>query len=247
MDQQNTAGPESRPAEAPKRRRGAQPGNNNARRKATPAAAVPPPVNVIAIKPKRTRKAKTEAAAKPETVTDATPKRKGRPPKAKPEQAPKIADPGEPITVKRKRGGQPGNTNSVGHGCGRPEAIELNDQTLNRLKLLAKIRSTQEEAAAHFDVAVSTFRLFLEKHEKAMNAWTNGHMQFNSSLRSKQIEMANAGSVPMLIWLGKQFLGQKDKHEHSTDPDAPMKHEIRVGVSPKDAAEAYAAALRAAA
>ena len=35
------------------------------------------------------------------------------------------------------------------------------------------------------------------------------------SLRRKQFEVANAGSIPMLIWLGKQQLGQADKSETS--------------------------------
>lgn len=32
-------------------------------------------------------------------------------------------------------------------------------------------------------------------------------------LAQKQIEAALAGNVTMLIWLGKQYLGQQDKHE----------------------------------
>ena len=32
-------------------------------------------------------------------------------------------------------------------------------------------------------------------------------------MRRKQFEVANNGSVPMLIWLGKQYLDQKDKQE----------------------------------
>lgn len=40
-----------------------------------------------------------------------------------------------------------------------------------------------------------------------------GHQIRNSKLRAKQIEVALNGNVPMLIWLGKQYLGQKDKQE----------------------------------
>ena len=36
-------------------------------------------------------------------------------------------------------------------------------------------------------------------------------------LRKKQFEMAMDGNVQMLIWLGKQYLGQKDKPEVVTD------------------------------
>lgn len=42
------------------------------------------------------------------------------------------------------------------------------------------------------------------------------------SLRRKQLELANRGSVPLLIWLGKQHLNQKDKHELSADDVRPF-------------------------
>lgn len=37
-------------------------------------------------------------------------------------------------------------------------------------------------------------------------------------LRDKQYEVAMGGNVPMLIWVGKNRLGQADKQEVSTDP-----------------------------
>jgi hypothetical protein len=36
-------------------------------------------------------------------------------------------------------------------------------------------------------------------------------------LKQKQIEIAMGGNVTMLIWLGKQYLGQSEKHEVSQD------------------------------
>jgi AraC-like DNA-binding protein len=38
-----------------------------------------------------------------------------------------------------------------------------------------------------------------------------------ASLRSKQFEVAMSGNVAMLIWLGKQYLGQSDKQLQKTD------------------------------
>jgi len=38
-----------------------------------------------------------------------------------------------------------------------------------------------------------------------------GRSRLNRSLRRKQAEMALNGNVTMLIWLGKQYLGQRDK------------------------------------
>lgn len=39
----------------------------------------------------------------------------------------------------------------------------------------------------------------------------------NISIRRKQFEVAMAGNVAMLIWLGKQWLGQADKIEQALD------------------------------
>ena len=41
-------------------------------------------------------------------------------------------------------------------------------------------------------------------------------------LRAKQFESAMKGNIPMGIWLGKQYLGQKDKTEYSGDADNPI-------------------------
>jgi len=37
------------------------------------------------------------------------------------------------------------------------------------------------------------------------------------SLRRKQVELAVEGNPTMRIWLGKQYMGQKDKHETSAE------------------------------
>lgn len=40
---------------------------------------------------------------------------------------------------------------------------------------------------------------------------TKGYEEMRMSLRRWQYEKAKEGSVPMLIWLGKQYLGQREK------------------------------------
>ncbi len=40
-----------------------------------------------------------------------------------------------------------------------------------------------------------------------------GRMRLAKQLRHRQIDLAMKGSVPLLIWLGKQYLGQKEKSE----------------------------------
>jgi beta-N-acetylglucosaminidase len=42
------------------------------------------------------------------------------------------------------------------------------------------------------------------------------------SLRRMQWESAEKGNTTMLVWLGKQYLGQTDKQELSGDSDKPV-------------------------
>ena len=44
-------------------------------------------------------------------------------------------------------------------------------------------------------------------------------------LARKQIEVAMSGNVAMLIWLGKQMLGQSDKNENESSIDYKIKIE----------------------
>jgi hypothetical protein len=46
---------------------------------------------------------------------------------------------------------------------------------------------------------------------RAAAPMARGRARLNVSLRRKQVEMAMSGSASMLIWLGKQLLGQRDK------------------------------------
>lgn len=58
------------------------------------------------------------------------------------------------------------------------------------------------------------------------DAWEHGRALGMLSLRRKQSEMAQEGNVTMLIWLGKQLLGQKDSTsiEHSGQVDSVNYH-----------------------
>lgn len=46
---------------------------------------------------------------------------------------------------------------------------------------------------------------------RAAAPMARGRARLNVSLRRKQVEMAMSGNASMLIWLGKQLLGQRDK------------------------------------
>lgn len=57
-----------------------------------------------------------------------------------------------------------------------------------------------------------------------------GRSRLFKALRRKQVELALAGNVTMLIWLGKQMLGQKDKHESTVREEIVTIEEIAAKV-----------------
>ena len=73
---------------------------------------------------------------------------------------------------------------------------------------LAMIFCTQEEIAAVLGISAST----LQHNKKFLQVYKNGLEFAKTSLRRKQFKLAdtNAG---MAIFLGKNYLGQRDTHE----------------------------------
>ena len=71
------------------------------------------------------------------------------------------------------------------------------------------------------NVSEATFFEFLKREPKARETWDNGQHTGKASLRRTQFRMAET-SAAMAIWLGKQYLGQKDKSELSGDASAPL-------------------------
>lgn len=79
------------------------------------------------------------------------------------------------------------------------------------LEKLASIQCTNEELANMVGVSIDTLlRRYATLIKRARD---NGR----KSLRRMQWEAAQKGNVTMLIWLGKQYLGQKDKIDFSED------------------------------
>jgi hypothetical protein len=87
--------------------------------------------------------------------------------------------------------------------AGRPRKIL--DAT--RIIKLASNGMTMREIAAFCDVSEDTLRANYSGSIK------KGHELRNASLRKRQFDLAMAGNATMLVWLGKQYLGQADKIE----------------------------------
>jgi hypothetical protein len=104
--------------------------------------------------------------------------------------------------------------------------IEIDE---DKLEKLAALGLTNAECAAILDCSPDT----LERNYKETMAWGRSHR--DASLRRKQFEIALAGNPTMLIWLGKQYLGQSDKTAITGVDGGPIVHEIRGMKAVRDA------------
>ena len=99
---------------------------------------------------------------------------------------------------------------------GRPR-IDLN---LSLVQSLARIGCTIPEIAKIVGVSEPTIK------RRARAEIEKGHDEMRMSLRRWQYEKAKEGSVPMLIWLGKQYLEQRDKADTTTREEVVTIEEI---------------------
>ena len=92
------------------------------------------------------------------------------------------------------------------------------------VRKLCAMQCTGEEIASFIDVDYDTLNATTKReHKMGFSDYFKKHSANGKiSLRRKQYEVATSGSVPMLIWLGKQYLDQKDKQEHASDPNNPL-------------------------
>lgn len=110
---------------------------------------------------------------------------------------------------------------------GRPRKI-LNDEGAEAITKLASMMCTDEEIATFLGTTVDTLKnkqnndLFQTSKEKGQNTG-------RASLRRAQFKAAERGNPSMLIWLGKQYLGQKDE-QITTLQDANITFDV-VGAS----------------
>jgi hypothetical protein len=77
---------------------------------------------------------------------------------------------------------------------------------LEKVTTFATGLMTHEEIASRLDISVDT----LTRCSGFADAYKKGFASATGSLRAKQFHLAMSGDRVMLIWLGKQYLGQKD-------------------------------------
>ena len=87
-----------------------------------------------------------------------------------------------------------------------------------QLGKLAELCCSIEEVAAYFRCSTSTIKYRLTR-EPLKSIWETGLARGRISLRRAQLQAAHNGDRTMLIWLGKQLLGQVDKVEQEVKQD----------------------------
>ena len=90
---------------------------------------------------------------------------------------------------------------------GRPKKYNLDTKQVEQL---AGFGCTDTEIASFFNISRTTLERNYEQY------MTKGRESGKIRLRQYQWSAAKKGNVAMLIWLGKQLLGQSDKQEITT-------------------------------
>lgn len=93
---------------------------------------------------------------------------------------------------------------------GRP-IKQLNEAGKEMVRKLAAVMCTEEEIASVLGVTVEVLHNRLN-HDAFLEAYKNGKEEGKASLRRSQFELAKK-NANMAIWLGKQYLGQRDSVE----------------------------------
>jgi len=123
------------------------------------------------------------------------------------EQSPQTKHPGGPSAGS----GSPPTTQSgpprAESRGGRPR-LQLD---LRQVEELARIACTEEDMAAVLGVSVDTIQRRKRTSAEFRGVIEKGRASLRNSLRRLQVKKALEGNTTMLIWLGKQLLGQSDR------------------------------------
>ena len=108
--------------------------------------------------------------------------------------------------------------NRQGEGGGRP----VKPMDIAVIERAASIGCSPEEIAALCHVSRATFHSRVASDPVIADALERGRDQGRATLRRMQWQAAQKGNPTMLIWLGKQMLGQRDKHEIAGAEEHPL-------------------------
>jgi len=113
----------------------------------------------------------------------------------------------------------------------RPK-IELTEEQMGIIQGASIYQCPDEEIAALLQISYSTFKRRKREDPKLSEAIEAGRDAGKRLLRSIQWDKAIGGNVVMLIWLGKQYLGQSDKTDFLGKDGKPFEFTIAINGDP---------------
>jgi transposase-like protein len=109
---------------------------------------------------------------------------------------------------------------------GRPR-FDFSDK-IRLVRNLASIQCTDEEIAAGIGCSQDTLARGRKRDQELDAAIIEGRANGRMSLRRAQYQKAMDGNPAMLIWLGKQVLGQRERVDLEDMDEMPVAIEVRV-------------------
>ena len=114
--------------------------------------------------------------------------------------------------------GRPPKKKPVGRPPKNPVGRPKRDIDLHELVKICRLNCTMPEIAAFLDMPLRSLEDRFTNDKEVREAIQRGRELGKLSVRRKQIQiMDETGSATMAIWLGKQLLGQRDKHDIVTE------------------------------
>ena len=102
---------------------------------------------------------------------------------------------------------------------GRPKGTETVKIDLVELEKLCGLQCTIPEIAAWFKCSESTINKRRADDEEFRAVMDRGFEKGKASIRRHQMRLLEEGNATMAIWLGKQYLGQKEPMRLTTAED----------------------------
>lgn len=101
--------------------------------------------------------------------------------------------------------------NESKHPGGRPKAVQwLEEEAV----LFGKFRATEQTIADYYGCSLRTIeRMFSDDDNEFCRVYKKSLADSKMTLHEAQFNNALSGNSTMLVWLGKQMLGQTDKQE----------------------------------
>tara|TARA_R100001230_G_C5647237_1_gene152688 strand:- start:271 stop:642 length:372 start_codon:yes stop_codon:yes gene_type:complete len=89
----------------------------------------------------------------------------------------------------------------------------------DQVRALARLSCSYEEIADVLKIGRSTFAKKLKEEKEIRDAYERGKSEGAVSLKRAQFDTAVSGNTAMLIWLGKNRLGQADRIETKNETE----------------------------